>query len=121
MYFTSGRIKKCLRCVDPRRATVAPNYLPRKIEVTDEGWYPEAFRTTWHEILANFTVEQRLLFEVVIADRRRTEVFLMQSTDIVNRVPQNEIDIELGTYSKARIIAARGRLARQLESERSRL
>jgi hypothetical protein len=123
MYFTSGRIKKCERCVDPNLAAGTPRLLQRRIEIAaekDVGWYPEPFRSTWREILAGFNPDQRLLFEVTLGNRRRTPLFMMQATDIVNRVPLTEIDIELGTYPASRVVAARKRLAEKTVSSWSR-
>lgn len=125
MYFTSGRIKKCERCVDPTLAAELPKLVQHRMEIEaerkaelDVGWYPEPFRSTWKEIYAGFNIRRRLLFEATIADRRRTDLYMMQTTDIVNRVPEDELDIEIGMFTPKRVAAARSRLAELLEKER---
>ena len=60
--------------------------------------------------MEGFRGARRLLFEATMGGRRRTANFLMQATDIVARVPDAEIDIELGMFSAKRIGAAKVRL-----------
>jgi hypothetical protein len=56
--------------------------------------------------MEGFCGARRLLFEATMGGRRRTTNFLMQATDIVARVPDGEIGLELGTFSAKRIAAA---------------
>ena len=67
---------------------------------------PAGVQATWRETMDGFRGARRLLFEATMGGRRRTANFLMQATDIVARVPDGEIDIELGSFSAARIRAA---------------
>jgi hypothetical protein len=98
-------------CVDPNHAAAAPRLVARKVEKAVErhaaGWYPPEFRATWRETMEGFRGARRLLFEVTMGCRRRTANFLMQATDIVARVPDGEIGLELGTFSAGRIGTAR--------------
>ena len=92
----------------------------RKAE-EDVGWYPEPFRCNWRKDLDSFkNVEVRqLLFETIMDGKDRTPLNMIQATDIVNRVPLLEMDIEFGTFSPNRIRRAIKTLGDVSEETRS--
>jgi hypothetical protein len=123
MYFTSGRIKKCEMCVDQNKADTS-NLIQRRYEIEeirkkeeDKGWYPEPFRSEFRQHLAAFNPIQQLLFETIMDKRPRRNDFLMQAVDIVVRTTEKDMDIEFGTYGKARIERARRRLPKEIRMQ----
>lgn len=102
--FTSGRIKKCNKCVSPvfrerQRRLVATN----KQRQRDLGppWYSDEFRRTWRDILAAFTPAQVLLFDTIMDGRTRWQ-WQMQAVDWVRRT--HDIELELFYLGRERVL-----------------
>lgn len=114
--FQSGRIRKCQTCVNPAMVASQMKLNARREELRNQ-FYSDSFRATWRAKLAKFDPMRMLLFETIMGRELRSSrmslcgALEMQAADIVLRTPEDEIDIEIGSFGQRRIGAAMDRLA----------
>jgi hypothetical protein len=115
--FQTGHILKCRDCVDPRFAGWGAA-ASAKLQATRDEWYPIEFRRTWCRHLKTFSDREMLLFETIMDRRRRRPAMMMQAVDIVIRARPG-IELELDSFSDARVRRAEERLKEQNEQKLS--
>jgi hypothetical protein len=105
--FTSQRIKKCSKCVNPIFRKVQRRLIEtrrKKLRELGKPWYSEytpSLNASWRIRIADFTPAQRLLFDVIL-DGRTGFQFSIQAIDWVLRT--KDIRLELTQFGAARVL-----------------